>query len=516
MAIAERTEEQVKTLTLRNELLESENKILRELNDELRKWRFGRSTERLEPGQLTFLETGQCPDEPQEEPVAPAKKARKPKKGHGRAAFPDQLDRVEHRHELSGEDLNCSDCGTTMQQIGEDVTERGRLIPARMVVDRHVRPKYACPHGHGVKSAGLPKGVVEGGKYGPSVYAHIATAKYNDHMPLNRLEGIFARHGMKIPKQTMWDMLKRLDQLVAQPVLKQMRSEMLEEPILHADETPVSARIEGQKVSKKAWIWGWRNEPGGERPPKALIEFHLGRGKQVPADFLGDWGETLLTDGFASYNPICEVNGITRAGCWAHARRYFLEALKSGAKAAAPILGMVNRLFALERGVRKRAERRKLDHEAMIKLRGIVRLRSAKPLVLKMLKQAEELQLQRTTLPKSKLGKAVGYLVNQQVPLGTFLSDARVPIHNNDEERDLRHIVVGRNNWMIFASQLGGEVASRLYSIVLSCRQNKVNPEAYFESALVAVTQAGSSGIDFENLTPWAWKKGRGEEAKGD
>ncbi|NOY93359.1 MAG: IS66 family transposase [Deltaproteobacteria bacterium] len=509
MALADAKEASIEDLLVRLDALEREIKILREENALLKKWRFGRSSERLEPGQLSFFETGEWPEEGLLPELAPkrAKKPSKPVIGHGRALFPAHLERVEHRLDLCEADRKCPDCSSEMRLIGEDASERGRLIPAKMVVDRYVRGKYACPHGHTVKVAALPAGVVDGCKYDASVHAHIVTAKYNDHMPLNRLEGIFERHGIRIPKQTMWDMLVRVDELVAQPVLKQMRLELLEEPLLHADETSVVLRVEGKKGSKKGWVWGWRNEPGGDRPSKALIEFHSGRDKHVPASFLGAWIGTLLIDGFGSYNPICKANGITRAGCWAHARRYFREALEGGAADAAPLLRMISRLFALERGVRQRAERLGLSHDEMLTLRGKVRARSANPLLVRMLDAARELEGQRTVLPKSKLGRAVTYLLNQQKPLRTFIDDALVPIHNNDEERDLRHIIIGRKNWMVFASLRGGEVACRLYSLMLSCRQNGVNPEAYVADVLMAVETTPNSEI--ASLTPWAWGAAR-------
>ena len=109
----------------------------------------------------------------------------------------------------------------------------------------------------------------------------------------------------------------------------------------------------------------------------------------------------------------------------------------------------------------------------------------------------------RSTLPKSKLGKALKYLFNQRAPLTVFLEDARVPIHNNDAERDLRHVVTGRKNWLVFGSTRGGEVACRLYSLMLSCRQNGVDPEAYLADVLMAVATTPASEI--ASLTPWAW-----------
>jgi len=153
--------------------------------------------------------------------------------------------------------------------------------------------------------------------------------------------------------------------------------------------------------------------------------------------------------------------------------------------------------------VKRRAERDGLDYAQMLVLRGEVRGRSARSLMTRILEAARELELKRTTLPKSKLGKAVSYILNQQGPLAVFLDHARVPVHNNDQERDLRHVIVGRKNWMLFASQRGGEVACRLFSLMLSCRQNGVNPEAYITDILMAVATTPSSQI--AKLTPWAW-----------
>jgi transposase len=111
-----------------------------------------------------------------------------------------------------------------LRRIGEEITERGHIVPARVVVRRYVRPKYGCPDGHAVKTAALPDGVIDGGKYEASVYAHVVSSKYSDHVPLNRLEGMLKRRGVHLPKQTMWDMLVRVDELVAQPVLAAARA----------------------------------------------------------------------------------------------------------------------------------------------------------------------------------------------------------------------------------------------------------------------------------------------------
>lgn len=487
--------------------LARENRLLRERLHALLHRHFGRGPESLSPGQLALFED--LPIEPETAAAPPpASTPRTQRNGHGRACFPDHLPREVFELDLAADQRGCPECGKAMQAIGEDVSERGHLIPARIVVHRYVRRKYACPAGHAVKTAPLPDGVIAKGKYEASVYAHVATAKYADHLPLHRLEGIFLRHGMKLSKQTMWDLLVTVDEQVAQPVLGRMREELLAEPVLHADETPIPMRLEEGRGQRTVFAWAWRNlrESGAS---KVLIDFRQGRGRDGPIHFLGDWTGTLLTDGYSGYDEVIRRNGIVRAGCLAHARRKAREALEVGSQRAVELLRPLQRLFWIERAVRNRATRRNLDDEGLLALRGAVRERRSRVVWEQLGAAVETLRRDRGTLPKSKLGEAVTYLVNQREAQSEFLRDARLPIHNNDTERDLRHLALGRNNWMIFGSPRGGEVACRLYSLVLSCKESGVDPQAYLEDVLRRI---GSTPIqDLATLTPWGWKAARAQ-----
>lgn len=466
----------------------------------LLKQRFGRSSERIAPGQLSFL----CGDVPEVEITRTEtvlRKVKSKKPGHGREPFPEHLPRNVVPLELDEAERTCA-CGATMNSIGVEVTERGRLVPAKMMVDRFERTKYACPHGHGIRTADLPDGVIDGGKYDASVYSHLVVAKYQDHLPLNRLEGIFGRYGVKLSKQTMWDMLVVVDELVAQPILAQMHLELLAEDVLQADETPVRLRVEGKKGGKESYVFGWRSLAESAEP-KAMVDFRSSRGRAGPNEFLGEWTGTLIIDGYSGYDEVCERNGIRRAGCWAHVRRKFKDALDGGDKKAGPMVLDINRLFAVERAVQNRARRLELDQEATLELRAEVRSRTSAKRVARILSHAQALDANPSVLPKSRMGKALTYIFNQRTPLAVFLEEPRIPIHNNDQERDLRHVVTGRKNWLVFGSEKGGEVACRLYSLMLSCRQNSVNPEAYLNDVLMAVATTPASEI--ASLTPWAW-----------
>jgi transposase len=491
--------------------LERENKILREENAILKQGLFGRRTERIDSSQLDLYLKGASPEltvpkNPTPAGTEAAAQHTATSRGHGRAQFPEHLPRETVQLDIPEAERTCPDCGKAMRAIGEDVTERGHVVPARIVVRRYVRKKYACPDGHAVKTAPAPEGVIDGAKYEASVYAHVATAKYADHLPLHRLEGIFKRHGVHLAKQTMWDMLVKVDELLAQPILRQIHKELLEEDALHSDETPVTMRLEDGRGSRTGYAWGWRNLRG-VGPSKVLIEFRTSRSRDGPLGFLGDWSGTLITDGYSGFDEVVEKNGIVRAGCWAHARRKLKQALDLGSASAALVLAPIQRLFAVERALTQRAERDDMNRDAFVELRRRVREKRSAKLVDIAFQRAQELSLQRSTLPKSQLGKALAYLDRQRGPLSACLKDPRIPIHNNDEERDLRHLAVGRKNWLVFASDRGGEVACRLYSLVLSCKQAGVDPEAYIEDVLGRLSTTKAS--DIASLTPWAWAAAR-------
>ena len=491
------------------QVLASENRILREEIATLKKGLFGRRSERFESPQPGLFGEDAVPEPESRKEGSQPKAKNEGKKGHGRAAFSKELPREDIELDVLEEDRCCPECDSQMQLIGEEVCERGHMVPARVVVRRYLKKKYACPNGHGVITASAPAGVVDKGKYEASVYAHLVTSKYADHLPLHRLEGIFKRHGLTLPKQTMWGMLRTVSEVLARPILAQMRLELLQEAVLHADETPITMRLEGAKGTRTSYAWGWRNLRGAE-PSKVVIDFRPSRGRDGPKAFLGKWKGTMIADGYPGYDEVVERNGITRAGCMAHARRKVKEALDLGSRDAELVFLPIQRLFWIERAMRKRVEKKKLSWEDLVALRRDVRERLSRRVSSRLLDMIETLKRKPSTLPKSKLGKALGYLENQWKPLTVFLADPRIPMHNNDSERDLRHLAVGRNNWMVFGSPRGGEVACQLYSLVLSCKQCGVDPEAYIEDVLGRIDTTPHSKI--RELTPWGWKAARQRE----
>lgn len=471
---------------------------------------FGRRRESIDPKQLLLFESGMAALDQLEreaQAVKPTPPAPKPKtKGHGRKPFADHLPREEIKLDLPEAERGCPDCGETMKFIGNEVSERGHLIPAKLVVRRYVRGKYACPSGHTLKCAPMPSGVIDKGKYEASVYAHVVTSKYSDHQPLNRLQGILRRHGAEVSKQSMWDLLVRFDELAAQPVLKEMRRQILQEGALQADETTIKVRREQGRGTRRGILWVWRNVRGSPQQ-KVLAEFKDDRSAKGPDAFLGSWSGTLLTDAYDGVNPAATRNDIIRAGCWSHARRKFRDAMEAGARKAAAVLRQVQRLFWIERAILGRATRRGFDFDQLVALREAVRKRWSRGVLRKLYDFVFALDEDPATQAHDSLKKAVRYAMKQRLPLLAHLEDGRIPIHNNDTERDLRHVVTGRKNWLTFASERGGRVAGRLYSLVMSAKLARINVEEYLEDLLNRVSITPMSRI--AELTPWAWAQTR-------
>lgn len=497
--------EQIAALQTALSTLEQENKRLHDQLMLALRRAFHKKSERLDPDQIRLFaeklmgaeSLGEIPAKLIEEAVRPKKRA----KGHGRAPFPAHLPREVIEIELPLEERICAGCGQPMHEIGADTSERGHIIPAQMVVRRLVRKKYACPCGHGVRMAELPPSLIEKCKYETSVYAHLTVAKYGDHLPLNRLAAIYKRHGFSLPKSTMWEMLQRVDELVGRPILRQMHRELLEESYLQADESPVTVQLEDGRGSRKGYIWCYGVGP------KRVFEFTMSRKRDGPNRFLKGWTGTLQTDGYSGYDEVTRTNHLRRAGCWSHARRYVKDALDTGDFQALLVLRPIQRLFWIERAIKRRIAHQGAGSEELLALRREIRSRLSARMLQRLGSRVKTLRKKRSVLPKSTLGKALTYLENQAGPLKLFIQDPTLEIHNNDSERALRHVVTGRKNWLFFGSPRGAQVGANLFSLVATCKAMEINPEEYLEDVLSRVDSVPASQI--ARLTPWAWAEER-------
>jgi len=501
-------------LTHENVALSADKLLLSyRLDDALRRL-YGKSSERLGPEQLALFGVPAEDDDKDEEESAETETVsfkRKKINGHGRNLFHEDLPRKVIEVELPEGERTCCTCASELCRIRDEITERGQLIPSTVIVHQYRRGVWACPKGcEAPKVADLPPGVIDKGKWEPSAYAHVVVSKYFDHLPLHRQVAIFRRHGVEMPKSTVGDMTLCCAELL-EPVVKQMRVELLSERLLQSDDTSIQVIFgKGKGSSRKGYLWCYLNAE------KVVFDF-ADRTRDGPLTFLGKWSGSLVVDDYAGYDAVCEGNEIKRAGCWSHARRKFVESLKSQHRRASLAIRIIDRMFWIERAVTRRiAARRGLEDWSVdqgLELRRHVRARRSRAQVEFLRKHLLSWLDDPKVTPKSPLGKAVRYLVRSpskgQPPKWgrfiAFLDDPELPIHNNSAERALRTVAVGRKNWMFAGSERGARAAATLYSLMGTCRVLDINPQEYVEDVLKRL----DIETDVAKLTPWAWKQER-------
>lgn len=476
--------------------LRSNNAELQHRLDQHARKLFGKKSEQLDAAQLELAFAALNAAETEEsdaadEVLVPAHKRRG--KGHGRTKFSDDIPR--ERRVIDLEDTTCPCCREAMGRIGEETSEQLDYVPARTKVIVTVRPKYACGRcKQGVHVALAPKGPIPKGKATASTLAQVTVSKYVDHLPLTRQVSIWKRQGVLLSKQTLCGWIRQVSQLLG-PIERAMWQSIRASRVLLADETPVKVLVAGRKQAKRAYLWAYL----GDRDEVAF-DFSMGRGGDAPIGALAGFDSgVLLADGYAGYDRLVrERPGIFRAGCWAHARRYFFEAKETDPERALPILALIRELYAVE----KEATEASHSPQERGALAYVLRQSRSKQVVERIL--ARLLRDRDQVLPKSPIGKAVGYALGQRVELSRFLSDGTIPIDNNAAERALRTVAVGRNNWTFCGSEAGGTWAATLYGLLGSCRLQGKNPFVWLNDVLGRVRDHPADRM--AELTPRLWE----------
>lgn len=427
-------------------------------------------------------------------------------KGHGRGRLPAHLRRERIEHGVPAERLRCRDCGEDLKRFGEECTPELEYVPSSLLIREHVRGKYACPkcQGH-VVTAEMPDRPILKGRPGPGLLAQVLTAKYADHLPLDRQRKIFARQGVRLPLSTLCDWVGAMEELYAS-VYGVMKEELLAAGLLNSDETsvlvldgrrkgvPGEVRRGGQKAIKTGYL---RTFIGGEH-----VVFQYAPDKSAPrlTQFLGSF-EGYFQGDSSSVNVAAAQGKIVHAGCWAHARRRFDDAREHAPEQATAALAYIRALYDVEDEGKLRAEATRAGPDAPAfgptELAALRQERS-RP-VLNAFHAWLDLQA-RVTLPKSTLGEAIHYALGQWTALTRYLEDGRLNIDNNISERNLRSVAVGRKNWLFAGSDEGALRAAVVYSLVQSCKHHGLDPFAYLRDTLPLLSTHPAAA-----LTPKAW-----------
>ena len=490
---------------LRAEALAERVARLEHLIAELRRARFGRSSEKLSADQLemAFEDIEVAIVEAQAEAGAaagPAPKADGASKSHRRSrALPKDLPREERVIEPG--DLTCP-CGCgRMVQIGEDRSERLDVAPARFRVIVTVRPRYACPKGRtGVRQAPAPPAIIEGGLPTEAMLAHVVVSKFADHLPLYRQAQIMARQGVPVDRATLADWTGKAA-FHLRPVVDRMAKHVKAGSRLFMDETTAPVLDPGRGRTKTGYLWAMLRDDrpyGGADPPAVVFEYAPGRGGAHADRMLVGFDGILHVDGYAGYNRLADdrrTGGapLRLAYCWAHARREIIRATpKAGSPVADDLLGRIAELYKIEATIRGASADARLTE----------RRTQSKP-ILKTLRSVLDVHAARLS-KKSEMGKALAYVLARWDGLTRFAEDGRGEMDTNPVENAIRPLALGRKNALFAGHDEGGRTWARLASLIGTCRLNDVEPFAYLTATLEAIAR-GHPAADIDALMPWAF-----------
>lgn len=416
----------------------------------------------------------------------------------GRRALPADLPRVEVIHDLPEDRKICPRDGTSLRCIGEEVSEQLDIVPATIQVLKHIRKKYACPccEQH-MATADLPRQPVPKSIASPGTLAFVAVGKYADALPLYRQQVIFARLGHELPRATLANWMVACGELI-QPLINLLNDQLLANPLIHLDETVVQVLNEEDKpATSQSYMWVRAAGPPGQNI--ILFEYDPSRSKQVPPRLLPEYRGAIMVDGYEGYDHVCQTQTIKRLGCFAHARRKFVEAQRAGGKKskspkAEYALKLIGKLYQLEKTL--------IDTDT--KERYQQRRQHAQPALDKL--QTWLQQTLPSVPPQTALGKALHYLHTQWPRLIGYLDHGQYPIDNNRAENAIRPFVVGRKNWLFSNSVSGVKASANVYSLIETAKANGVEPYQYLRHVFTELPKATTvDGI--EALLPWTCRE---------
>jgi transposase len=452
---------------------------------------FGKKSERVSPDQLR-LAFSQLANEPQavSEPVEmdscerPGRPRRRAARPTGRRLPPRAWPRQRVEIDVSEADKICA-CGHPKTRIGETTSEKLEYVPASLRVIETARFKYACPRCHdGVVEAPAPPQALEKSLAGEGLLAHVVVSKYVDHLPLYRLERIFLRQGVDLSRTTLCGWVADVATALT-PIGDELCRQVTAVSYLQTDDTPITI-LEPSGGSRKGRLWTYLDPIARQ----VVFDATPTHERDGPEAFLAGFAGDLQADAYTGYDALYATGRIREIGCWAHARRGFVEALSTDVRAAL-IVALIQQLYDVERA----------GAELSAEARRDLRQKQSMPLLDKI--AADRDHLAQTVLPKSPLGEALRYLTNQWAALQRFVDDGRLGIDNNRAENQLRVVALGRKNWLFAGSFEGARRTALLYSLVQSCKLIDIPPFDYLKDVLLRVATHPQRLIG--QLTPKGW-----------
>ena len=489
----EKAQSKIKNLTLQNKELNANYTWLLQQLKLSKKKIYGSSAEKIaeDYGQLNLFNEAEMERQPIavepkiEEITYKRKKASKRKQ---REIYGD-LPVEEIIYDIPEEEKICENCKSEMSFMKYEVRRELKIVPAKVTVVEHKKAVYVCKNcdKNGIessfKTAKSTPALIEKSLVSPSMLAYIMNQKFTCAMPLYRQEQEFKRMGINLSRQTMANWMIKGANLL-NPVYEEMRKRLVSKSFLHADETPLEVLNEpGKEPTSKSYMWVYKTGKH-EGKPIVLYKYEVGRSGSFPKQFLKGFEGYLHCDGWTGYD---KVENIKRCGCWAHLRRYFLNAVEVQEDKSdySTIAGqgflMIEKIFSLEKQKDNNSNGYTLDEIAEIRKTQSVQK------VQEFFEFCEKNQ--GVTLPKSLTGRAITYALNQKETLETFLENPKIELTNNSAERAVKPFVIGRKNWLFCNTPDGASSSAIIYSIIETAKANNLNPYEYLEQIFSNIQQ---------------------------
>lgn len=478
------TQQEIDRLNAENSALKTEVDILQ---DEIT-----RLKEQLKLAQQRHFgkksEVGEPVIDSNETPVVHVDAHTRKKKTKGRLIDLSSLPRRTVFHDVPDDEKTCACCHKPLIQIGSDISEQVEVLPQKLYVEEHVRYKYACNFCETIRMSPKEKSPIPKALAGSSLLTEIIINKYQYHLPLYRQSKILASYQAIIPDNTLGNWVMQVGDGLMK-VYEAFWEEVLSTNYLQVDETPIKIL----NPEKKGYLWAYFAPYVGQGA--VIFELSLSREALVAEERLLPYKGLLQTDGYPGYDGLRQREHIEGLGCLSHARRKFDEVLKVSKNPegiAAQAIKRLKPLYALEARMR--------DAGYDFKTRKKLRQKIAWPILKEFHRWLRQVKPQ--VMPKSQLGIAIQYTLNQWPFIIKYLRHGMAEIDTNWIENKIRDIAVGKKNWMFMGNQDSGVVHSLFYSLILSSIMNDLNPRLYMHYLITKIHEIRQGKIDPKILLP--------------
>lgn len=448
------------------------------------------------------------PEEPDMDSVEVSSHKRKKTKGKR----DEDLKNIPHEtfvSELTEEEL-LEQLGPGYRRLGDDIYKRLEFIPATFKVMEYHVAVYASRDGKNFARATRPtKDLFRNSIATPSLLAAILNYKFVNAMPIYRLSQDFKRNDLSLSSQVMCNWVIKGSEVYLSLIYDELKKHLLEHPVIQADETTLKVTNDGRSAGTSSYMWAYLTGEHDTSGQKIVIyDYQKTRATEHPRDFLSGYKGAIVSDGYISYQVLSKETGMVAAGCFAHCRRRYANAIKAAKKdlseeqlknsVAGQALTQIGAIYKLEESWKNESSEYRLEK----------RQRVLKPLVDEYFRWVKEQQEKNTFLAGSETGEGIKYSINQEPYLREFLNNGDLPIDNSAAERAIRPFCVGRKNWNIVDTIAGAQASAIAYSIAETAKANNLKPYSYFKHLLTElpkrIDKKRNAQFSLDDLMPWS------------